>query len=219
MTTTKKWAAGLFISGYVSFLSWGIVAHALNVGAQGNTISYFAIWDMFCGWHAYENRTHILAESHAGEFYEVKPPWGELQPFGRVPRINHDVTNQLIPKYINHVLKRTSHDTIDRVYVVEELWAKQYNLPEPLWQQYYDRPRDPISYYHLRAVFNDTGVAVNQFPDWYTQQTLNSIADNPRLQREMTRARSSYSTLFTPAGALQTTEGLNSYSPQALSTN
>ncbi|MGB4740774.1 MAG: hypothetical protein WBH50_21440, partial [Fuerstiella sp.] len=51
-----------FIGVYVSFLSWGVMAHALKVGTCGNTLSYFVVWDMFCGWTAWDARTHIIAE-------------------------------------------------------------------------------------------------------------------------------------------------------------
>jgi len=198
MTGTGKWIAGLFIACWFGVMSFGIVGHALKVGLCRNTLSYFVVWDMFCGWRAYDARTHLIAESSTGRYYAVREPWGEFCPFGNIGRIQYDVSNHLLPKQINHVLSHTQHEQIDHVYVVQEIWPKQFNMPERLWNHYYSEPSDKVSYFHLRAVCGSSGQAITVFPDWITQQTLNSIADNPRLQREVRQTQSRFSTLYTP---------------------
>ncbi len=198
MSRVGKWSAGLFISCYLSVLTYGIVGHLLKIGLAGNTFSYYVVWDMFCGWQAYDQRTHLIAESDSGEYYELREPWGEFCPFGGLGRLQYDVYNHLVSKQIKHLITHTQHDPIDAVYVVQEVWPKQYNLPERLWQQNFGNERDKISYYHLRAVCNSVGGVVSLYRSWLNQQTLNSVGDNPRLRREVRQAQSSFGTWYTP---------------------
>ncbi len=219
MNRLKTAATGLFIACYVGWLSWGIVAHALKVGICGNPVMHYVVWDMFCGWSAYDDRTHIIAEGASGQYYEVREPWGPFQPFGSTDRIHYDVGNALLSRHIVNVLKRTSHEPIDRVFVSEEIWPKQYNLPPRLWDHYYQQPPDKQSYYHVRAVFNAKGTQLVAYPNWQTQQTLNSIADNPRLRKELQQASSTYSTLFQPMTAGSSSASFGSVSAGNISTN
>lgn len=198
MSRLGKWSAGLFIVCYLAVLSFGIVAHALKVGVSGNTLSYFIVWDMFCGWHAYDQRTHLIAESTSGRYYEVKEPWGEFCPFGSLGRYQYDAYNHMTPRHVNHVLSHSSHEPIDAVYMVQEVWPKQYNLPERLWKDNFGRERDKMSYYHLRAVCDERGTYVQLYPDWLIQQRLNSIGDNPRLRHEVRQASSSFGQRYLP---------------------
>ncbi len=218
MSRWKSLIACMFIGVYVSFLSWGVMAHALKVGLCGNTLSYFVVWDMFCGWTAWDARTHIIAEDSKGNYFEVREPWGEFHPFGHVARIHYDNTNHLLPAHINNVLKHSVHEGIDRVYVVEEVWPKQYNLPPKLYAHYFDRPNDKLSYFHLRAVCAEDGTPLSSFPDWHTQQRLNAVYDNPRLQRQSKQATAMYSKLFTPTSQ-DSGKTLNSSYNTGLSTN
>ncbi|MEZ6062662.1 MAG: hypothetical protein R3C19_20145 [Planctomycetaceae bacterium] len=209
----------LFITCYLGWLSWGIVAHALKVGICGNPMSYYVVWDMFCGWSAYDDRTHIIAQGASGQYYRVTEPWGAFQPFGHTDRIHYDVNNALLPKQIANILKYTAHEPIDRVIVTEEIWPKQYNMPPRLWDHYYQQPPDRVPYYHVRAVFTETGQQISAFPNWMTQQALNSVADNPRLRNEIQQAQSTYSTLFTPVTAGASSGALGSFTAGPVSTN
>lgn len=197
----RRVLSNLFIVGYIGCLVWGIGSYALKMGLAGNTLGYYVVWDMFCGWQAFDNRTHILAEGVSGQFYEVRAPWGEFRPFGVVPRVHYDVSNNLVPKHIATVLSHTSHEPIDRVYVVQEIWPKQFNIPDRLWATHYPDPRDKMSYFNLRAICSDRGSVLNSYPDWYAVQTLNSIADNPRLQMAAQRAKPLYNTFIRPTQA------------------
>ncbi len=195
----RRWASAIFISGYILALSWGVIAHAMKFGLVGNTISYYLVWDMFCGWSAYDNRTHIVAEDSSGQFYRVREPWGAFTPFSDVDRVNYDVSNNLTPRHIQHVLAHTSHPPIDRVYVVEEIWGKQYNVPDRLWSYNFLEPKEKTSYFNLRAICNARGTLIDSYPSWFTRQTLQAIADNPRLQRESSRGTQYLNTFFNPS--------------------
>ena len=198
MTRTGKCAATLFVSAWLGVMSFGVVGHTLKVGICGNTLSYFIVWDMFCGWAAYDQYTHFIAETTDGKFLDVKEPWGEFQPFGNLGRVQYDATSQMFSRQIRHVLRRTQHDEIDRVFVVQEMWPKQYNMPRRIWDHYYSSPPDKVSYHHIRAICSPDGNPITLYPDWVAQQRLNSIADNPRLQREVQQAQASVNTLYTP---------------------
>ena len=54
MTRLKSVLVIAFIGAYLSALSFGTVAHALKVGLCGNTLSFYVVWDMFCGWTAWD---------------------------------------------------------------------------------------------------------------------------------------------------------------------
>ena len=198
MERWKIWLTTGFIALYVCFLSWGTLAHTLKVGGSLSAINYFVVWDMFCGWSAWDSRTHVIAEGASGQFYDVKEPWGEFHPFGSIARIQYDSSNDLLAGHINNVLRHTQHETIDRVFVVEEAWPKQYNLPPNLFAHYFNRSNDKLSYFHLRAVCKSDGTPLTKFPSWHDQQMLTSLYEIPRLQRQASQATSLYSTLYNP---------------------
>ena len=216
MSRWKIFLTTAFIGTYLSALAWGIFAHAMKVGLCGNTLSYYVVWDMFCGWTAWDSRTHIIAEGESGQFYDVEEPWGEFHPFGHVGRIHYDYTNHLLNRHLANVIRQTKHEPFSKVYVVEELWPKQYNLPPELYANYFGRPNDKLSYYHLRAICQDDGSPLKIYPDWHAQQTLNAVANNPRLRQQAHAATGLYSTLYTPSGS-QTGSNLNTSIP--LTTN
>jgi hypothetical protein len=194
----RRWASGIFICGYLMTLAWGVAAHALKFGLVGNTFSYFIVWDMFCGWQAYDNRTHIIGEDKDGNYFKVEEPWGAFTPFGDVARVNYDVSNNLVQRHVRHVLDHSNHPEIDRVYIVQEIWPKQFNVPDHLWSRYFAEPMDKTSYYNLRAICDAQGKAVESYPDWFSAQTLQAIADNPRLQRAAQQATPYYNTFYNP---------------------
>jgi hypothetical protein len=56
----------------------------------------------------------------------------------------------------------------------------------------------PCSYFNLRAVCTEDGMPIEKNPDWFTAQTLNTIADNPRLRQQAQSAQPYYNTFFNP---------------------
>lgn len=216
----SRLSANLFIACYVSCLAWGVAAHALKMGLSGNTLSYYVVWDMFCGWQAYDNRTHLIAEGRSGQYYDLRAPWGEFCPFGSTARIHYDVSNRLVPKHIRNVLKHTTHEPIDRVYVVQEIWPKQFNIPDRLWGTYFEEPCERISYFNLRAICSESGSVLNSYPDWYARQTMQSISDNPRLQLAARRAQPFINTFASPVrDSLAQSPSFESVGGEMLNTN
>ena len=195
----KHWASALFVTCYLLSLSWGVAAHTLKIGLKGNTLSYLVVWDMFCGWQAYDNRTHLVAEDTRGNYYEVREPWGAFKPFGDVDRVNYDVSNNLVARHIDHVLSHTAHPDIDRVYVVQEIWPKQFNVPAHLWSHNFNEPMEKLSYFHVKAICTEDGSTIESYVDWFNRQTLLTVADNPRLQQAAREATPYYNTFFNAA--------------------
>ena len=208
----KRTMAILAICAYLGSLSWGIVAHTIGVGVGSHPGMYYVVWDMFCGWGAYSTRWHVIGEGESGRYYEVAPaPWGELQPFGNVDRRHYDDQNYMTPALIRNNLARTSHEPISRVFVVEEAWPKKFNLPDHLWAERYDEPKDQKSYYHLRAICDNNGNVMEAYPNWHSVLYTRALGDNPRIAQQRAHSRPFYSVslrslgLVNPAQSRETT--------------
>ena len=181
----KRIVAG-FIACYLACLGWGVVAHALQMHVNFSVATYFVVWDMFCGWSSYSTRYHAIAEGESGRYYEVVPtPWEEFRPYGPLERAQLDTGLWGMRERIAKVLAETEHEPIGRVFLVEENWAKQYNLPESLWPQLTAHPRDPRSYYRLRTVFDGESNVLFAQGNFLGQQMALAVGDNPRLQADM----------------------------------
>ena len=197
----RRWASAVFVLTYMLALFAGIAGHALKIGFAGTTLGYFFVWDMFCGWQAYDSRTRVIGEDAHGNYYAIEEPWGAHTPCGNVARINHDVNNNLLPRHIHNVLNHSSHPPIDRVYVVQEIWPKQFNVPDHLWGCCFNEPRDEMRYYNLRAICNDRGVSLEVYPDWFDEQSTQAIANNPRLQQAAQLSTPYDNTFFSPSSS------------------
>jgi len=200
----KRSIAAVVICGYLGSLSWGIVAHTLHFGANAHPVMYFVVWDMFCGWGAYSNRTHLVAEGESGTYYQLSPaPWGTLKPFGHVDRLHYDTNYHLTPEMIRNNLRHTQHEPISRVFVVEETWPKKFNLPDPLWDAAYDEPKDKHSYFHLRGICSAEGEVLRGYDSWYRQQVDRSVADNPRVLAARQKSNPFYSVSMHETGLIE----------------
>tara|TARA_R110002072_G_scaffold302710_2_gene487582 strand:+ start:76581 stop:76910 length:330 start_codon:yes stop_codon:yes gene_type:complete len=80
-------------------------------------------------------------------------------------------------------LARTSHEPILRILVVEESWAKKYNLPDHLVGKLTPTPTDKQSYIHIRDIFPPDGTSVEYRGAWLARQARAALLDNPRLER------------------------------------
>ena len=189
----KRLATVLFILAYIGSLGWGIVAHAVKYKASSHPAMYFVVWDMFCGWSAYANRTQIIAEGESGRYYEVSPPpWGELTPFGAIERRHYDPFGDLMPGLIRNNLRHTSHEPINNVYVIQEVWPKQFNLPDDIWDEKFAKAKDPHKYYNVKSVHDESGLKTQCRPDWHAMQVALSVSANPRLQRQAQTSKPFY---------------------------
>lgn len=186
----RRWLATGFITTYLAFLGYGIVSHALKFQTFAHPVMYFTVWDMFCGWQAYESRVHLVAEGESGQIYELSPPpWSEFAPFGDLARTHYDVLGNSFKRIALNTLKYTQHEPMRRILIVEEVWQKKYNLPDDLWAVRFDEPKDPKSYFWLRGTFTPDGDLQYAVPDFISHSGALAVASNPRLQADAQRGR------------------------------
>lgn len=190
----RRWLATGFITTYLAFLGWGIVSHAMRFQVFSHPVMYYAVWDMFCGWQAYESRIHLVAEGVNGDFYELSPPpWGHFAPFGDLGRIHYDPLGNSFLRIAQNTLKNTEHEPIRRILVVEECWQKKYNLPDDMWAARFDEPKDPKSYFWLRNTFTPEGDLMYSVVDFVGYQSSLAVCENPRLMADAKRGRPFFS--------------------------
>jgi hypothetical protein len=49
-----------FIVAYLGTLNFGILCHMLGYATASHPLMYFIVWDMFCGWSAYDARAYVV---------------------------------------------------------------------------------------------------------------------------------------------------------------
>lgn len=185
----KRWLVNGVLVVYISAFSWGILCHGMSMLTGTHPAMYFFVWDMFCGWANYEKRNYVIGEGVSGKYYELDPaPWGEIQPFGRIGRRHYDVTGVTCVKSALNTLRHTDHESIARIYVIEENWSKKYNLPDSLWYMYFSERKDPTLYRHVQYVVAGDGTPIEANECWLTQQQQLVMASNPRVQAELQRS-------------------------------
>jgi hypothetical protein len=178
----KRRLSQLTIGLYLAALSWGVFAHAVSFGVGAHPTMYFIVWDMFCGWSAFESRLHIVGEGVSGKYYELSPgPWGDIVPYGDAGRRHYDIVGAHVGRIAMNALKHTEHEPMSRIVVVEECWPKKYNMPEHVWDQRFDEPKDFHSYYQLRSVLAPNGQVMSMHSNWIARQMQMSVGANPRL--------------------------------------
>ena len=181
----KRWLSHLTIASYLLFLAAGIVCHTVNWGTGAHPAMYYVVWDMFCGWSAYEVRYHLIGEGESGAYYDLSHgPWGEFRPYGDVGRQHYDPNGSFSFRLAYNVLDHTDHEPMSRIFVVEESWPKKFNIPDHLWEQRYEQPKDPLSYYHVRHVATADGVLLSTREGWLAFQYGVALASNPRLRAD-----------------------------------
>ena len=187
----KRWLASLFISGYLATLGYGIACHTLSYGVSQHPIMYFIVWDMFCGWSAYAGNVHVVGEGESGRMYELAPgPWGDFVPYGSMGRQHYDSFYNHLGTIAVNTLNHTRHEPITRMFVIEEQWAKKFDLPDHIWNSRYDEPKDKQKYCHVRLELNGDGRIVRSYAGWIDTLVLSMLADNPRLRAESRTAES-----------------------------
>ncbi len=167
----KRLSVSLVIVSYLGSLGDGIVCHTLNFNTASHPGMYFVVWDMFCGWSAYANRLHIIGEGEDGKYYEVAPgPWTDFKPYGDLSRHHYDPFLNHSPHLVKNCLAHTNAKPMRRFLVIEEYWAKKYNLPDSVWNQYFDEPKQRHSYFQLRQIMAPCGTPLRRFPSWLDHQ-------------------------------------------------
>ena len=186
----KRCLAVCTIVVYLGMLFFGVASHAVSFKANSTPLKYFFVWDMFCGWSAYEERTNIIAEGESGRFYQLSPPpWGDFQPFGSLSRHHYDTFTNHAGAVAASTLRHTQHEPIARVFVIQEAWSKKFNLPDQLWNQRYTEPKDPYHYFHLRQIRDSDGNVLRSNATWFDYQNTLAIQDNPRLMRDTQKGK------------------------------
>ncbi|MEX0728004.1 MAG: hypothetical protein WD065_17145 [Planctomycetaceae bacterium] len=178
----RSWSVHLTIACYLGVLAFGIFSHTFNYKKGNHPAMYYVIWDMFCGWSAYDFRVHILGEGESGTIYELAPgPWGQVCPYGELARQHYDTFCNAIYRQAMNTLDHSAHEPMTRIFCVEESWAKKYNLPDAIWKKRYPEEKDLYSYYHLRAIIDVEGNNLHRNTNWYSYHMTNFMMDNPRL--------------------------------------
>jgi hypothetical protein len=151
---------------------------------------YFFVWDMFCGWAAFETRYHIVGEGESGTYYWLTPcPWGDFRPYGDLSRTHYDYYGNGLVRMGMNTLRHTTHEPIVRMFSIEEAWPKKYNLPDHLWEIRFSEPKDPISYFWVRGIYSTDGEQLDRRPDYLAQLFIDAVYSNPRLQADSHRGR------------------------------
>ena len=181
----------MVIAGYLGVMSAGVAAHALGFGLGSHPLMYYIVWDMFCGWSAQSYRTHVIAEGESGTWYDAGVgPWDARRPFrpyGDLKRIHYDVEATHAARLGLNVLRHTAHEPIVRIAVVEECWAKKFNMPEPYWSARWNVPKDPASYYAVRHTLTADGQLIATKPSWAAEVARQGLQRNERIRRLASR--------------------------------
>lgn len=184
-----RWMKHLFIAAYLAVLGYGLVIHTLKINRYSHMANYFFVWDMYCGWNAFEKRSVLIGQGESGQYYNLNPPWQTLRPFGDAHRHNFDSWGYFSGQVAANTLKQTQHEPMTRVFLIEQHWAKKYNLPDHLWSRRFDTPKDPKVYHYLRTVFDPSGTPTERHSDWKTNLQFHAVIDNPALRSTVARSR------------------------------
>jgi hypothetical protein len=190
-----RWASHLFIGSYLTALGFGLVCHGLKFIHDSHPAMYFLVWDMFCGWSAYETRIHIVGEGESGRHYALAPgPWGDFHPYSQMHRQDYDVNVSYAWRLAQNTLAHTEHEPMRRIYVLEEAWSKKHNLPPALWRQKYhtEKPADHHTYWHVRRTYNAAGETLRLVGNWMRCQSELIVLDDPRMRDRARKSQTFY---------------------------
>lgn len=189
----KRWFSNLTIGLYLTALSLGIACHTMNFCSASHPVMYYFVWDMFCGWSSHEIRYHVIGEGESGTVYELAPgPWARFMPYGDLDRLHYDVLGNAHRRMALNTLKRTDHEPIRRVVMLEEVWPKKYNLSDRTWAMRFDEPKDPMSYFWQTAEMTADGQVTSAVPNYLQFLNSKSVAANPRLMNDMQIGKPAY---------------------------
>jgi len=180
-------AAACFIVCYLGILGYGLSAHTIGYKTYAHLGMYFIVWDMYCGWSGWETRSQILAEGESGQYYDVgTPPWGEVCVYGEPDRRHYDIYGLHPYRLASNVARHTEHEPFVRYLVIEEAWSKKYNLPDRLWAQRFEEPKQQRIYRRIRSAYEGDGECIASHPSFSNWLMGLALGDNPRLQKDMT---------------------------------
>lgn len=179
-----------FISGYFFMLLLGVSAQVAQMSGNRHPAMYFFVWDMYCGWTAYSTKYRVIAEGVSGKFYDLNPaPWGTFRPYNTQDRIQFLGGADTIGQIGVHTAARTNHEPLSRMFVIEEVWAKQFDIPDYIWRERFQIPKEPYKYTKVRVEMAGDGSVTQLHPSWLDTQAQMMLADNPRLKEDVNRTR------------------------------
>lgn len=184
-----RWMKNLIIAVYLGSCVYGLTIHTLKIAHFRTLADYFLVWDMYCGWNAFESRAVLLAEGESGQFYDVSPPWKPMTPYGSARRQDYDYSGIYGGRIALNTLQHTQHEPIRQIYLIEQIWSKKFNLPQAIWQKRFDEPRQPNVYYYTRTLFEPDGEVATLHYDWKSHLTYHSIIDNPALRATVAKTQ------------------------------
>lgn len=181
----KRAGLNLGIGLYLLALAWGILSHTLSFQQTAHPVMYYFVWDMYTGWSPFESKMQILGRGESGQYYQLSPPpWGGSVPWGSYDRNSYDAEFLRSWKFAGNTLRHTDHEPMQRIYVVEECWPKQFNLRDSFWDQRFGTPKDRRDYFNVVRVYSPTGeIEAEQVP-WRSRLLAQAIMSNPRLAAE-----------------------------------
>lgn len=186
----RRWIVGSFIVAYLSALGFGLGCQTLRMGTTMHPAMYFIVWDMYCGWAAYNHGYRAIAEGVSGTYYDLNPPpWGAFRPFDTLDRFQSIMPTNSQAKMAAHFAAHSKHEPLSRLFVIEESWAKQFDLPEYIWKAHNAIPRTPHRYAKLAIELAGDGSVTQFHTPWLETQMQMMIADNPRLQHEVRNSK------------------------------
>ena len=186
----RRWIVGCFIATYVSALCLGITCQTVGMGMHMHPAMYFFVWDMYCGWSAYSHKYRAVAEGVSGTYYDLDPvPWGSFRPYDRLDRLQYIINFGQQARLNTQVAMNTKHEPFSRMFIIEESWGKQFDLPEYIWKANNSIPRQPHKYTKVLVEQSGDGEITHIHPQWLETQHNMMLTDNPRLLEEMRNGR------------------------------
>lgn len=186
----RRWIVGCFIASYISVLGFGLACQTVRMGTAAHPLMYFIVWDMYCAWGAYNHGYRAVAEGVSGTYYDLNPPpWGAFRPFNTLDRFQSITAAGNQARYTRLVAANTQHEPIARMFVVEECWAKQYDLSENTWKTYNAVPYQPFRYTKVVLEQSGDGEITAIHPSWIDCQPNVMLTDIPRLEQEIRNSR------------------------------
>jgi hypothetical protein len=182
----RRWIVGCFIASYLSALGFGLACQTVGLGTSRHPAMYFVVWDMYCAWAAYNHSYRAVAEGVSGTFYDLNPaPWGAFRPFNTLDRLQSIGAAGNQARFTRLVAANTKHEPLARMFVIEEAWAKQFDLPEYIWKAFNAIPRSPYRYTKVVLEQSGDGEITAAYSPWLDTQTQIMLADNPRIKQEI----------------------------------
>jgi len=132
---------------------------------------YYIVWDMFvAGLRIPFAPISLVKESAENIMSYRRVPGAIISLTAIVGRRHYDTTGGAWLKMAMNTLDKTDHEPMLRILCIEETWCKKYNLPDSVWDQRYEEPKDFQNYYRLRRVITPEGLIVQNYVPWLTRQ-------------------------------------------------